>query len=92
MLKLETTGTRYINLPVFILAYDNRQADFCAKFVLKIREKNKYRIVSDENSLLGYRDKVLYLYGTWFRRRDSEILIQVAKSREFRIIEIEDNR
>ncbi len=91
-MRINKLNDRYTNLPIFILAYNAQQADFCAKFVLKIREKHKYCFVSNESSIMGHRDKVLYLYGTWFRRHDSDILLQTARAREFRIIELEDNR
>ncbi len=92
MLKLETTGTKYTKAPVFIFAGDGRQADHCARYVLKLKTKQEYRIVDHDHRMYGFRNHTLYLYGTWYNRPNSHLILQMAKILNFETIEIEDNR
>jgi hypothetical protein len=92
MLKLETTGTKCTNLPVFILAGTNSQADHFARNVLKLKNKSEYRYVDFDHRMMGFRGKVLYLYGTWYNKPNHQMIVDMARIRQFEIIEIEDNR
>jgi hypothetical protein len=92
MQKLETTGTKFTDLPIFIMAGDSRQADYCAKHVLKLKSKNEYRYVDYDHRMMGQRGKTLCLFGTWINKPNANMILEMARIRQFNIIEIEDNR
>lgn len=51
-----------------------------------------WRNVGSADHLLGQRDAVLWLFGTWRERRDARECIDVACANGLRIFTIEDDR
>jgi hypothetical protein len=51
-----------------------------------------WRNVGGADHLLGQRDSVLWLFGTWRDRRDAQECIAVARANGIKIFTVEDDR
>lgn len=83
---MATTGTTFTN-KVFTCSGNQEQARFCAQDILKIKS-NQYIYVARREHILGVRNARLYLFGTYYTHLNFAALLETARSRDFKIIEI----
>lgn len=75
---------------IFILAGTHEQAQLLAQW--HDMGPNEWRYVGSENVLLGLRYQTLWLFGTWARRRDARVCMDIARVAEFKVFTVEDDR
>lgn len=72
---------------IFIVAGTHEQAKTVARW--HDMAPNEWAYVSDANMLHGQRQQTLWLFGLWHQRDDLPEIMDVAKTRGFRIFTIE---
>jgi hypothetical protein len=75
---------------ILILAGTDKQAMLLARW--HGMPPTAWRYVSSPDRLLGLRNGVLWLFGTWRNRHDFRECIDVAKANGLMIFTIEDDR
>jgi hypothetical protein len=71
----------------FILAGSYQEAWYLTRLLKFPKREIKY--VYTRNNILGYKEEILLLYGTWFHRSDKNDIIYTANHSSFQIAEIQ---
>ena len=79
------------NTRSYVLAGNLSQFNYFIREVKRL-EPGVTHYVSNEHVLRGQRGGALYLFGTWYTRKDVDEVIVMAKTRDMVIVEVEDNR
>ena len=75
---------------ILILAGTNDQAQLLARW--HEIPPTGWSYVSNSDRLLGQRNGILWLFGTWRNRHDYRVCLEVAQANGFMIFTIEDDR